>query len=348
MDSYKPIVAERRAKAKRAAPAGYPKLTPQQMLARLEPPPLGVKLDIVIDTDTFNEIDDQFAIVQALLRPDRLDTQAIYAAPFHNQRSMDAEEGMTKSYGEILQLLQRMEVEHEGLVHEGARSFLKPPESVSVNEVSPVDSPAVQDLIARAMARPVDGPPLYVVAIAAITNVASALLLEPRLVDRIVVVWLGGHADDWPDNMEFNLQGDLTAAQVVFDCGVPLVRLPCMGVVSHLHCSVPEIDTYVAPCGAIGKFLASRFREYPAERGQSALGYSKQIWDMAAIAWCINPSWCPTVLAPTPIITDSYTWSFNNHRHLHRVATASISRDPIMSDLFENLATNYGSGNAKL
>eukprot|EP01051_Picozoa_sp_SAG22_P005916 SAG22_NODE_367_length_11613_cov_11.955011_7_plen_111_part_00 len=90
-------------------------------------------------------------------------------------------------------------------------------------------------------------------------------------------------------------------------------------------------------------FLAARFREYPAEHGQSAVGYAKQIWDMAAIAWCLDPSWCPTVLAPTPIITDSYTWSFAGHRHLHRVATAGLRRDPIMADLFGTLAAAYGS-----
>ena len=51
--------------------------------------------------------------------------------------------------------------------------------------------------------------------------------------------------------------------------------------------------------------------------------------------------------APTPIITDSYTWSFSSRRHLHWVATASIHRDPIMRDLFETLAAKYGTA-AKL
>lgn len=40
----------------------------------------------VLDTDTFNEIDDQFAIVQMLLSADRLDLQAIYAAPERRSR----------------------------------------------------------------------------------------------------------------------------------------------------------------------------------------------------------------------------------------------------------------------
>jgi hypothetical protein len=58
------------------------------------------------------------------------------------------------------------------------------------------------------------------------------------------------------------LQGDLVGAQLVMDCGVPLVRLPCAGVVTHLHSTIPEIDAYVKGRGAIGNFLAMRFREY--------------------------------------------------------------------------------------
>ncbi len=54
-------------------------------------------------------------------------------------------------------------------------------------------SAAVEDLIARASADRPD--PLYVVAIAAPTNIASALLAAPEIVERIVVVWLGGNVN---------------------------------------------------------------------------------------------------------------------------------------------------------
>ena len=60
----------------------------------------------------------------------------------------------------------------------------------------PQRSAAVDDLIRRAVAAPDD--PLYVVAIGAITNVAAALLLEPDLVRKIVVVWLGGNTTSRP------------------------------------------------------------------------------------------------------------------------------------------------------
>ena len=40
---------------------------------------------IILDTDTKNEIDDQFAVVYALLS-DRIECQTIYAAPFANSK----------------------------------------------------------------------------------------------------------------------------------------------------------------------------------------------------------------------------------------------------------------------
>ena len=67
-------------------------------------PPEG-KVRMVLDTDTYNGIDDQFAVVYALLSKEKLDVEALYAAPFSNTRSDGPEDGMEKSYEEILRLL---------------------------------------------------------------------------------------------------------------------------------------------------------------------------------------------------------------------------------------------------
>jgi inosine-uridine nucleoside N-ribohydrolase len=104
--------------------------------------------------------------------------------------------------------------------------------------------------------------PLYALATGAITIVASALLMAPDIVDRVVVVWLGGHAMDWPHQVEFNLKQDVQGAQALFGSGVPIVFVPCMRVVSHLTSTVPEIEAHVELHGAIGAFLAQRFKEY--------------------------------------------------------------------------------------
>ena len=47
----------------------------QTRLGRLQPP--SGRIRVVIDTDTYNEIDDQFAIVHALLSPERMDVEAL-------------------------------------------------------------------------------------------------------------------------------------------------------------------------------------------------------------------------------------------------------------------------------
>ena len=120
--------------------------------------------------------------------------------------------GMELSYGEILELLKRLDMSPDGL-RPSRRHRLRRPRARSR-----ASAPAVDDLIARARSATPDNP-LYVIAIAAISNIASALLKAPDIIDRIVVVWLGGHALEWPHQREFNLMQDVGGAQVLFDSG---------------------------------------------------------------------------------------------------------------------------------
>jgi hypothetical protein len=268
-----------------------------------------------------------------LLSPDRIALEAVYAAPFHNTRSTGPGDGMDKSYDEILRLLGRMGRSPDGFVFKGVRAFVGPAKQALKAE-------AVDHLIARARASSPDDP-LCVIAIAAISNVASALIAAPDIADKIVVIWLGGHALEWPDTREFNLRQDVGGAQALLDSGAPLVLIPCMGVTSHLHSTVPEIERYVEPHGEIGKFLAARFKEYSADH----VGWSKEIWDMAPVGRLINPDWAPTVLVPTPILTDQATWSVDRSRPPMRYATM-IKRDPILRDFFSKLKNFVAQGEA--
>ena len=297
-------------------------LSPAERLKLLTPPTGRVRA--VLDTDTYNEIDDQFALVQALLSPERIDLQAIYAAPFFNDRSTGPGHGMELSYGEIIELLDRLGVSSGGLVHRGVTDYVGPAKRA-------LPAAAVDDLIDRARAGSSDDP-LYVIAIGAISNVASALLKAPDIIDRTVVVWLGGHALEWRNQAEFNLRQDVGGVQVLFDSGVPLVLVPCMGVTSHLTSTVAEIERYVEPCGEIGRFLAMRFKEYSDDH----LGWAKEIWDMAAVGWLLDPEWAPSVLMPTPIATELKTYSFDASRHPMRYVT-QVRRNPILRDFFIKL-----------
>lgn len=300
----------------------FPSLPETLRLARLQVP--SGRLRMVLDTDTYNEVDDQFALAYALHAPERLKVEAIYAAPFHNNRSASPADGMEQSYQEILHLLEKMERTESETVLKGATGYL--------DAERPVATAAVQDLIQRALSSPEEDP-LYVVAIAAITNIATAILLEPRIIEKIVVVWLGGHALHWAHAREFNLQQDVAAAQVVFDSGVPLVLIPCGGVATHLQTTVVELEHYLSGKNALCDYLVSIVRDYEG----NPYAWSKVIWDIATIAYLINPDWVPTHLVHSPILTDNITWSVNTGRHLIRYAHY-LHRDPIFRDLFRRLS----------
>ncbi|MCL2816184.1 MAG: nucleoside hydrolase, partial [Oscillospiraceae bacterium] len=150
--------------------------------------------DVILDTDAYNEIDDQFAIAYMIANRGRLNVKAIYAAPFHNGRSSGPEDGMEKSYGEIKKVLSLIGGTEQIEVFKGSGRYLS-------DEKTPVISSAAEHLAKLAQNYSASAP-LYVVAIGAITNIASAILIYPKITDNIVVVWLGGNAHHWHDTKE--------------------------------------------------------------------------------------------------------------------------------------------------
>jgi len=283
---------------------------------------------MVLDTDTYNEIDDQFALVYALISPE-LDVKAIYAAPFKNSRSRGPVDGMEKSYEEILRILSRLGKSPDGFAFKGSSRYL-------VDMKNPERSPAAMDLVERARKSSPEAP-LYVAAVGAITNVSNAILIEPSIIKNIVVVWLGGNGHHWPNQREFNFRQDLNASRIIFDCGVPLVQLPCTPIVTHFTTTVPEMERYVGGRGAIGDYLLKIFKEHKKDH----FGWSKVLWDMTAIAWLINDKWLPSDLVHSPIVTDNYTFSFDQSRHLIRTVKF-VQRDPIFRDFFTKLEKQSG------
>lgn len=296
------------------------------LLRRLQKP--AGKIDVVLDTDTYNEIDDQFALSYMVRSSEKLCVKAIYAAPFFNEKSVSPEDGMEKSYAEILTLLSLLGREDlKPVVFKGSRTYLP-------DESTPVSSPAAEDLAVRAMEYTAENP-LYVVAIGAITNVASAILMNPDIRERIVVVWLGGNAHHWVNNAEFNIAQDVAAGRILFGCGVPLVQLPCMGVVSAFTVSEPELRAYL-----LGKNpLCDHLAQYAIEEGRrtaSAETWTRVIWDVTAVAWLLDGDFMADTLVHSPIPQYDHTWAPSSTRHFIRYVYA-IHRDRLLADLVHKL-----------
>ncbi|MBO4770687.1 MAG: nucleoside hydrolase [Clostridia bacterium] len=290
--------------------------------------PAGDSIPCVLDTDAYNEIDDQYAIA-LLVKHERTDLKAIYACPFFNENSSSPEDGMEKSYGEILNLLTLMGREDmKKNVFRGSRGYLP-------DEKTPVQSGAARHLCDIAMQFTPENP-LYVVSIGCITNVASALLMRPEIADRIVVVWLGGHSYSWPDTNEFNMKQDVAAARVVFDSGCPLVQLPCMGVVSAFYTTGPELEYWLKGKNPLCDYLVSHTAG-TAEKYAKGKVWSRVIWDVTAAGWLLGERFMRSEIVHAPIPGYDNRYSFDGGRHLMLCVT-HINRDALMGELFRVLA----------
>lgn len=280
----------------------------------------------VLDTDTYNEIDDQFALAYALLAREAVDLRAVIAAPFSNFRAATPGEGMRKSYDEIRRILTLFDKSPEGFAWRGSTSYLP-------DRNTPVDSEGARRIVELAREARAAGRKLHILAIAAITDVASALLLAPEIADDVVVVWLGGHEPDYENNNEFNLRQDVDAAQVVFDSASPLVWIPCRNVASALEMTLKELGPALAPAGELGKFLYGRTEELINHRNIPA----KIIWDISTVAYFSVPGACETRVIPAPVLNDDKSWSAAPGRKEMTVVT-SLDRDAVFRDLFRKLA----------
>lgn len=288
------------------------------------------KADVVLDTDAYNEIDDQFAIAYLMKSQEKLNPVAIYAAPFLNHKVLTPEEGMTKSYDEIKKVLDLSGCsDKKRVVYRGASKFL-------ADESTPADAEAVRDLVRRAMEYTTENP-LYVVGIAALTNIASALLTEPAIASRITVVWLGGNARHSDHNREFNIMQDPAAARVVFNSGVPLIQVPCLDVAEHFAISRPELEYWLRGKNVLCEYLTEiTIREM--ETWAAELPWTKTIWDVTAVAWLLNEEgrFMEERLETSPVLEAdlSYTSAPGRHdiKYVYR-----IRRDELMKDLIGKL-----------
>lgn len=317
-------------------------------------------LDVVIDTDVTNEVDDQFAVVWALLRPDRLRVVGLHACPYglspalyepgsgllteldrrHLERARtahgwapgddpvrDPEQGAEAARVELLRIRELAGVDVP--VVAGAPRYLP-------DEQTPVDCAAARELI-RLAHQEREGL-LQVVGIGCATNIASALLLDPSIADRIQVVWTAAYPGFWPyENASYNLAQDVAAARVLFESAASLLYVPGYYVGEELRTSGPELQAYVAGVGPLGDYLWDTVRSHPLFRLDRP-GTSKVIWDLAAIAVLLSEQWTTVRTVPRPTLDAELRWVPGRAGATMREAH-DLDRDAVFGDLFARLAS---------
>ncbi len=302
----------------------------EQFLRNLDRPK--GKIDVVLDTDAYNEIDDQFAIAYMLTYPEKLNIKGITTAPFLNEKSTSPADGMEKSYNEILKLLKLARKEElSEIVYKGSLDYL-------ADEKTPQDSPAARFLADLANDYTPEHP-LYIAAIGAITNVASAFLMNPKMAENCVVVWLGGNALSSPwEASEFNMMQDIAAARVVMGSGVPFVQLPCMGVVDHFSTGRWELEHFLVGRGPLCDYLAKNTIE-EAERISAWKAWTRVIWDVTAVAWLIDENRMYMLDQVKPRVLPNYENKYEFDREgADFTYVFHVYRDALFTDLFGRLA----------
>ncbi|WP_432536983.1 nucleoside hydrolase [Kineococcus arenarius] len=237
-----------------------------------------VRLVVDTDTDAEDEADDQYAVVHALLS-ETLDVRGIVPAHFGTDRSATS---MADSRAEVDLLLELLGRTGSVRVADGAPVALP-------DERTAVDSPGARLIVQEALAD--DDRPLFVTLLGPLTDMATALLLEPRTAERdLTVVWIGGPSHDGVRDgpkPEFNLSNDVHAANAVFGSGVELWQVP-RSVHTRVGVGYAELEERVAPCGRIGRYLVDQLVAWNDEHHPRAVEH-RSLGDSPAIGAVLNP-----------------------------------------------------------
>ena len=355
----------------------FPKLSNQELIYNLSLP-IG-KNKMILDTDTANEIDDQFALTWALLSKDKIELLGVTAEPYsfqHHKEELNQaydiitnkkiiddsnkelvsdyynwvnglieskkhpneiyfdtpEEGVEKSYQEIINIFNKLDMNYNGKVFRGSPKYL---ESFD----KPIESESSQFIIDMCLKYP--NEKIYISAIGCLTNIASALLLKPDIIRNMVVVWTSGFPTySFNHNKNsLNLVQDVYASQLLFECGVANVYLPGFNVGAQLTLSLPDMKEFVRGKGEIGNYLYYLYTNNPLHKQRGIIDQTWRtwvIWDVINIAWLINPSWVPSTIIQTSFLDDNLYWAKQDNTHLMREAYG-VNRDEIFHDLFKKI-----------
>ena len=302
-------------------------LTPEFIIEHLKSP---VKKKVIIDSDTYNEIDDQYAIAYALGSPN-IDVLGINAEIFLNSRCKSYADGMEKSYNEIQHVLQVTGLTGKYPVFRGPTQRFSDKNS----DGKIIDTPAARNIIK--IAKSTKGP-IYVLCLGAITNAVSAITIDPSIKNKIVIVWLGTNFDDWTDQGEFNLQQDYTAAQMLVNSGVPLVLMPAQGLNNKgsmvLKTVLKDFDDIKGDsrCAQFFRHDLPRSMEDP-----TVDGWYHILWDLSAPGLIANPEAYTLSIEPSPVLTDNCQVVKDSTRP-KIIWMKHVQRDAIINDAFNRIS----------
>jgi purine nucleosidase len=298
------------------------------------------KIRLIFDTDANNELDDQHALAYLLFNGNTFEVAGVTV----NRTSGGGD--ITAHYDEAERIIKLCNLAGKIPLYKGASgNFQAIRETIGSSSFDGSD--AVNFIIDQAKSS-VD-PKLVILATGKLTNVALALEKEPRIADRIKIVWLGSN---YPEQGEYNLENDTMAMNYLLNTPVDFemvtVRYGKATGTDFVRVTRQEIDQNMPGRGPVitepvmGRHNEAfvTFGDYSVNLFNHAVFYgdppSRALFDMAAAAILKNPDWARHSQIPCPVYTpEGWIEQPANKRMI--TVWESFERDSIINDFFRTM-----------
>lgn len=232
---------------------------------------------VVLDCDTANEVDDQFAIAHAL-GEETLEVQAVISV--HN----------TTAHGPGSRDMYQEEAERVVALCESEVPCIPGAERPMERREELVPSAGLEFLVQEARRGP-----LTIIATGPATDVASLFLVAPESRENVRVVWLGGFGDEasyrlWQNRMgELNGRADIAAWRTLLEEPVDLLHVPTWPAPAKILVDPASFGEELRAIGRpIASYLAEILELWAGEYGDAPEA-KKELWDLACIAAVADP-----------------------------------------------------------
>jgi len=239
------------------------------------------QIPVILDADTGNEVDDLFALARALIEPS------------WNILALNATHWQTSHWAEP----QSMENSHR--INAVLSGYIDRPIKLRRGGIARMydwgdkaqHSAASYEIIKQAKAMP-EGEKLTVIALGALTNVASAVYIDPSIESRIVLYWLGTNYDfeeGLMNTTDFNSVMDVQALDHLFHSEVEMHVMP-HSVALAMEFTYEETVSMLKGKHDLGDYLVDRWYQH-----LDGLRDARWIWDLALIGAMLHPEWTESV-----------------------------------------------------
>ncbi|UFH52724.1 nucleoside hydrolase [Spirosoma sp. KNUC1025] len=301
------------------------------------------RMRVIIDNDFSGDPDGLFQLAHHLMSPS-VEIQAIIGSHLSVKDGFDGSttqaDNAVKKAREVLQV---MNITKNIPVLAGSNIAMP-------NDSTPVRSEAVNFIIQEAL-RTDTKLPLYVVCGAGLTEIASAVLTNPAIANKLTLIWIGGpeYTDLSPPppnytEVEYNLNIDRAAARVIFNKStVPLWQVP-RNMYRQCLLTYAQLLTKVKPHGKIGAHLTGTLETLMARIqrfiniGETYIVGDSPLVLLTALqsSFEADPSSSDYVIRQAPLINQNATYAYNHKGRPIRVYTR-LDTSLMMADFFAKL-----------